>query len=1324
LSPEGGFSYDGVKSALQDRDGFIWILMENNLYRFDGYQYKQYHTRFTDLIPTEEWTFHNMDIDSCGRFFVSANNGLYIYDKTTDTFNLVWEEEVAIVRTDVRNNVWIRQNAYWHILDIDKKTLTTPLYDGDSLSSISPIFCLNDTDLYQFSNYGKIYHFNDAKKEFSFCMRLPDENRRVLYVKAHQGKLWALVQKCGLYKVNPATSAIEAHFDFPKELENISASSLRAFYIDKKGYVWLGTINGLYILNPETKEYRHYVHDESNPYSLPSNSVWAINEDRQKNIWIGMYSGKLCYVNPDEKIPFATYYPQEKKLNHRPVSAFAEDKQSLWIGTEGGGINRMDKQSGQFTYYTRSENENSLASNNIKSLLVDKEQNVWIAMYTGGLDCYNPKTKQFKHFRHDAKNGNSLLFDDIRKIILECDSGLWITYQSKKLTLSFYSFRNKKFTHYDFANGEKDYYLFDMVRGQGNQLWLLSSKNLYRMDIQKHSIEEAAEKDSLFMDFFTSCLDDSGFLWIGTIGNGLVKYNPATSGFTFYKDVLKYNISSIYSICNDNEGNIWMGTDNGLICYDIGKNAFSRYDTQDGVQGNVYYPFASAKGADGNLYFGGATGFTIVNPGEIMQNIYKPKIILSDFLIDNVSSKFENEIVLNHNQTNFGFRFASDNYLIAEKNHFKYRLKGYDDRWIEVDASNRTALYSKVPPGDYTFEILASNNDGVWSDTPTVVNIHRKPAPWFSLPAYIAYCLMVLGLLYLIFRYFHDKRKLKMQLYLENVEKNKNEEIHQAQLRFYTDISHDFKTPLSLILAALYKSGQEGMTDDYYNILNSNSRRLLNLVNELMDFKTVENGKMKLQLQAVDVNTFIEGIASDFKEYAQQRKIDFLINTDSPLSTVYIDKNVVEKIIMNLLNNAFKYTKEGGVVSIEVHLGDDFFQSPYTANYVIKGETVSASAFSIIIKDTGVGIPQELMESIFERYYKVNTINFDPHLGTGIGLALVKSLVLLHKGKLSIFSEKDRGTDIELRFSTDKTGYNTDDFIQEHAKDFVLNNLEETPNILLSKTMDMDKLPENYDINKILKTEKRRILLVEDNDDLRKLIAETLVKDYEIIQAENGMIASELLSEREIDLVLSDIMMPEKDGITLCLETKSNIELSHIPFVLLTAKTGLESKIESAGSGADIYLEKPIDLNLLKLTLRNIFKRQQQLREYYGKNYFADSADLSSNERDNKFLKDFIKIIEDNLSQPKLDVNYIASEMSMSRSKLYNKIKMMTGKSIVEFVLNQRMRKAARLIIESDRSMREVMEEIGIESQAYFTNAFKKEFGETPSAFAAKHKPS
>ncbi len=1323
LSPPGGFYYDGVKSTKQDSEGFIWVIMDNDLYRFDGYKYKRYYSYFTELNPYIEWTFHNIEVSPAGKLFINTNNGLYTYNRVLDNFDVIWEEKVDIVKIDNQNNIWVKKESKWSIFNINDKTLFTPLYDGQSPSYISNVFCVNNNDLYLFSNYGRIYRFNYSKKEFSLCMIMPDKDGLISYAKIYKGKLWLVIQKYGLYKVDLSTFTIEDHIDFFNENEGIS---IRSFHVDKKGHLWMGTMTGLYVFNPETKELDYYIQSESDKFSLPNNSVWSINEDRQKNIWIGTYSGALCYVNLDEKSVFKTYLPKENSLNHAPVSAFAEDNKHLWIGTEGGGINCLDKETGKFSYYVNEKEKNSLSHNNIKSLLIDKNHNLWAGTYTGGLNHYNTKTKQFKHYKYH-KDSNSLLSNSIRKIIAEGDSGIWISYQIKKMAISFYSFKNDKFTHYNLDTESEERYIFDIIRSGENQLWVLTNKKLYQMDIKNNISNEIQRDDSTFMNFHNFCMDDSGTLWIGTNGNGLVNYNPNTNDFTLYDEIIKHNTFSIYSICYDNEGNLWLGTENGLFKYNISNNIFSRYDTKDGVQGQVYYPLASMKSTNGDLYFGGTNGFTVIKPKEISYNIHRPNIIISEFLIDhkpaklnifsNDSANTEKEIILDYNQTNFGFKFAADNYLIPEKNLFKYRLKGYDEQWREADAYNRTALYSKVPSGTYYFEVLASNNDGVWSSTPTVIKIKRKSAPWFSWYAYLIYLILLMYIAYLILRYYNEKKKLKLQLYLENVEREKKEEIHQSQLRFFTNISHDFRTPLSLIIAALEKLRQEGLKEYYYRILNSNAKRLLNLVNELMDFRTIENGKMKLEVQPVKINEFVEEVASDFIDYAQQRNIEFKVIKDPGVPIVYIDKNIIEKVIMNLLNNAFKYTKESGRIFIEIKANSNDFKPRFSTGHVVKGEEVPSSTFSIIVKDTGVGISKESISSVFERFYKVNTINFDSHLGTGIGLALVKSFVLLHKGKISIYSEREQGTEIEVCLPTDKTIYGENDFLinEKNEED---NSEDATEN---NETKNIDKLLED-EITQKPDKERKRILLAEDNEDLRKIIADFLSPDYEIIQAQDGLEASKLLSTRMIDFIISDIMMPKKDGITFSREVKSNIETSHIPLMLLTAKTSLDSKIEGADSGADFYFEKPVDLNLLKLSIQNIFKQQQQLKEYYAKNYFADDADLSSNERDNKFLKDFIDIIDKNIDHPDMDVNYIASELSMSRSKLYRKIKTMTDKSIVEFILSHRLRKAARLIIEEDMTMRQIMEEVGIESQPYFTNAFKKEFGETPSAFAAKYK--
>lgn len=730
MSPSGGFYYDGIKAIEQDKEGFIWTMMDYELYRFDGYHYKKYYPYFASMAPTKRWIFNNMASDLLGYLYVNTNNGVYRYDRNSDQFEKIYDP-VSHIKVDKANNVWIRIKEKWSILNTQTGELNTPNYDGKAAGGVNTAFCIYNNDLYTFIGQ-KVYRFNYAKNEFVFCLTLPDSDGNIRFAQAYMGKLWIFVNNSGLYKIDMSTFKIEDHYTL---LTDYEGNSLRTFYIDKKGYIWFGTIDGIYIFDPTDGKLSHNKHSRTDPFSLPNNSIWEISEDRQGNIWIGTYSGTLCYVNIDENNAFKTYHPQNSGLNHTPVSAFAEDQQYLWVGTEGGGINRMNKATGEFSYITSA---NSITSNNIKSLITDAGHNLWISTFMGGLDLYNVGRQKVTNFKHTKGAPHSLLVNDVRKTILEGDSGMWVAYQYQKAEVSYFSFREESFTHFSLDSISNNSYLFDILRQGEKTLWAISNETLYRLDIDKHVVEKMIPNDSTYLGLFTFCLDDSGNIWIGTIGNGLIKFDTNTSRFISLKDVLQQSVYSIYSICYD-DGNIWMGTDDGLYCYNIVGNRLMNFDKREDTQGQVYYPLACMKGMDGLIYFGGTNGFTVIDPKKISYNSYKPRAIISDFFIDHTSTHphylFDNslhEIILEYDQTNFGFQFSSDNYHIPEKNRFKYRLRKYDDHWITTNAQNRIAMYSKVPAGTYYFEVYAANNDGVWSDTPTVIKVIRKTAPWYS----------------------------------------------------------------------------------------------------------------------------------------------------------------------------------------------------------------------------------------------------------------------------------------------------------------------------------------------------------------------------------------------------------------------------------------------------------------------------------------------------------------------------------------------------------------------------------------------------------------
>lgn len=1338
VSYKGGLSYDGITDIKQDGRGFMWIMLGGNLFRFDGYSYKSYKEDLYHGSENQAIFFNNLDVDIYGNLYISTSNGLYQYEENSDSFKRIINSTVDRVFIDNNNRFWINSNNKIHYLSKNGEKIT-PGFTGNEKTLNRRVFCESENRPFFFSVYGKIYEFDPSNETIVDWANFESEFEGAVLVDATivGESIWVLTSKFKLMKIDLNTKIITYSYKHPY----YQGINLRCLYVSEDNLAWVGTINGLYILNPVKEDIYLHQNIKNNSFSIPNNSIWTINEDNHQNIWIGTYMGSLVYVNKHEEMSFETHKISSEGLNMVPVSRLSEIGDKIWVSTEGGGINIFDLKSANFTSLPVNNNQNSLSSENTKNSVADNKGNVWISTFRGGLNCYNTKTKAFTYFNTKTTSNNSLYSDNIRKIILEPDSGLWIIYQEHTTTISFFSFNDYSFEHFTIDEENEEYmkydYIYDGYRDNKNQLWLISSYRLYCLNIHtkefsKYPITNSSNPAS------TLCLDNDETVWIGTFGNELIRFDQSDKSMHSFSNILQSNIAEIYSInFSENqlgEQTLWMGTNDGLYKYNTETNNSVVFKEADGTQGDVYYPLSTLKDSSDLLYFGGTEGFTIIDPYKVYFNLAKPNTILSDFYIDNKSVlnndfdlseiRFSNdplEIELNHKQQNFGFKFSSDNYLNANKNMFRYRLKNYDNRWIITDATNRTVFYSKIPAGRYLFEVQTANNDGIWGDVSSVI-ITRKQTPWLRLPAIIIYALIFGVLLYYFISMYKARRKLELQIYMDQLESDKNEEIHKNQLQFFTNISHDLKTPLSLIMITINKMREEGMREYYYRILNNNAERLLRLLNDILDFRKTQNNRMKINVSNANLGEFIHSISGDFIEYAQQKDINFqIITNDEELSDLPFDEKVMEKIIMNLLINSFKYTRKGD--SISIIAGKKEFKSKYTNSHSISYEDYSAkNSFYIVVSDTGIGISKESIAKVFDRFYQVESNNQNNHMGSGIGLALVKNLVMLHKGSLTIYSERGVGSDFVIELSSDIKSYLPEE-VEVLNSELVENKTEIEANIdsiypdIGYKLPLSEYLPSNSD-----KIKDKTILIAEDNEDLRNIIKSSLEEKYEVVCFDNGKHAYDWLKENEVDLILSDIMMPVMDGITFCKKIKNNVETSHIPFILLTAKSGVDSMIEGTESGADLYFEKPVDLTLLKTSISNIFKKQDVLREYYAKNYFAEVSSISPNKQDNQFLIDVTDIIDERIDQSELDVNTIATEMMMSRSKLYSKIKALTGKSVVEFILSYRLRKAAKLLVESEMNIQQAMYAVGIESRSYFTKAFKKEFDMTPSQFQTKNK--
>jgi ligand-binding sensor domain-containing protein/signal transduction histidine kinase/DNA-binding response OmpR family regulator len=1283
----------------EDADHNLWIGTTNGLNRFDAYKntflrYKHNPLNKKSLLTNEINCIYK---DKAGELLVgTSGNGLSVFDPHKNQFkhfgakndqpNSVDNFEINSIFEDSKKNFWVATDKGAGLLNRKQGTLSTTFnLDGN------PAFHIDYPTL-------KI-----------------QEDR--------SGNIWLATINNGLIRLNLATYAFKQFLHDDKNAFTISTDLVRTLLIDNDGNTWTGGINGsLDFYKPAANLFTHAENEPGNPLSLSQKTISALFQDNQNNLWIGTHRGGINFYAPlADKFQLLQEGSTNNSLSYNDVKAFYQDsKNNIWVGTDGGGLDLYSEANNTFVHYKyNAYNSQSISSDAIENINEDKYKNLWVSTWGGGLNLLNRNTNTFTRLVNKPADPNSISSNYVQTTLEDSQGNFWVaTYYGG---LDLFDPGTRKFRRFTGDAGQQTSLygnnIISLNEDKDKNLWIgtddggLNCYSLIKKNITHYFIN--SDKTPDIRVIFT---DSKGRVWIGQ--RGLYLYDKAENKFDLYTDKGGLSVEFIKGITEDQKGNLWISTSNGLVKFNPNTHSLKIYDVADGLQGLEFEAGAYMQTKNGEMYFGGINGFNRFFPQDIKLNQFVAPVYITGLqifnqyilpgrekspLVNDIS--LTHQVSLNYKQSTLSFDFAMLNYTASENNRYAYKLSGFEQDWHYT--TERKANYTNLDPGEYTLYVRASNNDGIWSNNIAYIKINIAPPYWATWWFRLIVILLAGTITYRLLRF-------KKNLDLQKIEESKREDMHNMQLQFFTNISHEFRTPLSLILGPLEKMMDEDSRPVFhqsYNTIHRNANRLLLLINELMDFRKAETGALKLKVMPGNLNLFIAEIAEDFKSLSLQKQINLRLLIKSELGETWFDRQIIEKIIINLIHNAYKYTNEGGEITIELFGQIGAFETSYKHQMLVNNNFRGKKYAYIRISDNGIGISKDSIHHLFERYYRIT----DAHMGSGVGLAFVKSLTLIHKGSIHAYSEKNVGTDFIVSIPVDKDDYLPDEKWINSAESggIRLESINASLNLTeYNKTLDDIEFTESLN-----KSPSYKILIVDDNDELRHFLHHSLDISYEIIEATDGISGWECVREEMPDMIISDLMMPGMNGIDFCKKVKGNPETSQIPFIILSAKDALESKIEGAESGADLYFPKPFSINLLLLSINNIFEQKKNLKERYIKDYFFEAQEVTDAQNDKLFMDRFVTIIESQLSNSDLDVDYICREMGMSKTKLYLKIKKVSGLSIGEFVTRFRLKKAAFIISHEDILLTEVMYRVGIQTQSYFTKSFKREFGKTPSQF-------
>jgi ligand-binding sensor domain-containing protein/signal transduction histidine kinase/DNA-binding response OmpR family regulator len=1337
INIEQGLSNSTIEAIFQDSRGFMWFATRDGLNRFDGNGIAIYRNNPHDNTSISDNYISSIFEDKDHNLWIGTINGLNCYNPDRNNFTR-YMHRIADAGSISNNYITALSNKGDAELWVSTKgggvnllNLKTRSFSRDKndipVNNIACLFTDNHHNLWMGTDKGLAF-YNPATKAFKLYhsgMVNPALNVIVAIRQDKAGLFWLGTEDSGLLLFNTASKTFTQLKHNDRDAASLSSNMIKCLLTDAKGNIWVGTINGgLERYDAASKQFIHYQNQPQNPTSLSQRTVSALFTDRQNNLWVGTHRGGINLYTPNaEKFKLFQQEPSANSLSYNDVKAFCEDKDGdIWIGTDGGGLNLFDQRNNSFKHYRYNPYDNSsLGADAVLDVMQDSRGNIWVSTWGGGLNLLNKKTGRFTRFLNNPANKNTISSNHIQKVFEDSHHNLWVATYYGGLNL----FNRDKHTFnritYDVAGKTclQGNNIISLNEDWAGNIWIGTDDgglNCYNTHTGSftHYFNDGGKMPDLRVIF----TDHTGRLWVGQ--NGLYLFDDARGKFALYTDKGCLSTEFIKGITEDNNGVFWIATSNGITQFNPDTRYLKKYNTADGLQGLEFEANACLKTRSGQMFFGGVNGFNAFYPNNIVINKFVPPVYITDFQIFNKKVipgandsplqkdiSLTSRINLTYQQSDISFNYASLNYVAADNNQYAYMLEGFDKGWNYV-GNQKKANYTNLDPATYVFRVKASNNDGVWNDYGASLTIVITPPYWKTWWFTLLVAVVVLGGTYYVL-------SLKRNLEIGKLEEQKREEIHQLQLQFFTNISHEFRTPLTLIMGPLELLSKEERRPDflhYYNTMHRNANRLMGLINELMDFRKVESGVLQLKAMPGNPDVFINEIADEFHDLATEKNIDFkIIHSQSP-TEAWFDRQIVEKIILNLVNNAFKYTPNNGAITLQLLLSLKDFKPAFQNELILENAYRAKNYIYFRVADNGIGISKESIQHLFERYYRIT----EAHMGSGVGLAFVKSLTNLHKGKIYVYSQTNEGTEIIVAIPADAEDYTKDErWIKNTDAGIQLESIRYKEAELLS-TADYDA-GSLANAPQASNTFAKHILLAEDNDELRNFLIDSLKPYFKISAAANGQQALEQIKTNIPDLIISDVMMPLMDGNEFCRIIKQDAETNHIPFLMLTAKKTLDANMEGVESGADFYFAKPISIGLLLLTINNIFEHSKKLKTRYTGTHFTAVREKVHAVKDKEFLDKLIQVIENQLTSPDLDVDYLCSELNMGRTKLYEKVKSISGQSIIEFIRSVKLRNAAQIMTHEDASITEVMYRVGIQTQSYFTKAFKKEFNKTPSQF-------